>query len=79
MPRRVVAVLLAIACTAAVVLPAFAQEPGATKFKGGFYERLRHEFWKNNRDMENRYYDGGDRNFYRLKTSVWARWTMNSI
>ncbi len=73
MPRRVVAVLLAIACTAAVVLPAFAQEPGATKFKGGFYERLRHEFWKNNRDMENRYYDGGDRNFYRLKTSVWGQ------
>jgi len=43
------------------------------KFNGGFYERLRHEFWKNNRDMENHYYDGGDRNFFRLKTSAWGQ------
>jgi hypothetical protein len=43
------------------------------KFKGGFYERVRHEFWKNNQDMENTYYGGGDRNFFRFKTSVWGQ------
>jgi hypothetical protein len=45
----------------------------AVKFTGGFYERLRHEFWKNNQDMESTYYGGGDRNFFRVKTSVWGQ------
>jgi hypothetical protein len=50
-----------------------ADEAQTVKFKGGFYERVRHEFWKNNRDMESQYYDGGDRNFYRFKTSAWGQ------
>jgi hypothetical protein len=50
----------------------FAQDD-AIKFKGGFYERLRHEFWKNNTDMENTYYSTGDRNYFRFKTSLWGQ------
>ncbi len=57
---------------AAAVSTACAQDD-SIKIKTGFYERVRHEFWKNNRDMENNYYDGGDRNFYRFKTSVWGQ------
>jgi hypothetical protein len=51
---------------------AFAQDD-SIKFKGGFYERVRHEFWKNNQDMENQYYSNGDRNFFRFKTSAWGQ------
>jgi len=57
----------------AIIAPAVFAEESEVKFKGGFYERLRNEFWKNNRDMNNNYYDGGDRNFWRIKTSLWGQ------
>ncbi|MFA6383746.1 MAG: alginate export family protein, partial [Candidatus Omnitrophota bacterium] len=58
--------------TSAGFSPVFAQDD-TVKFKGGVYERIRHEFWKNNRDMDSSYYDGGDRNFWRVKTSLWGQ------
>ncbi len=73
MLRRYLSLILVMAVGLAVFSPlAFAQE-NEWKFKNGFYERLRHEFWKNNRDMNNLYYEGGDRNFWRAKTSVWGQ------
>jgi hypothetical protein len=67
---------LAIMSTLAIAMFApgvFAEDKNDLQFKGGFYERLRHEYWKNNQDMNNLYYDGGDRNFFRFKTSVWGQ------
>ena len=43
------------------------------KFSGGFYERLRNEYWKNNKDMNTQNMDSGDRNFFRFKTSIWGQ------
>lgn len=43
------------------------------KFQYGVYERVRHEYWKNNRDMNSQANDAGDRNFFRFKTSVWGQ------
>jgi len=73
MVRRFLNLLLMLAVAFAVFTPhVFAQDKDL-QFKGGFYERLRHEFWKNNRDMNNNNYDAGDRNFFRLKTSLWGQ------
>ncbi len=44
---------------------------GGLKLKGGFYERIRHEYWKNWRDMNNATKD--NRNFFRIKTSIWGK------
>lgn len=43
----------------------------AAEFSGGPYLRLRHEYWKNVFDMNNA--AGDDRNFYRIKTSLWGK------
>ncbi|MGE5308703.1 MAG: alginate export family protein [Deltaproteobacteria bacterium] len=53
----------------------FAQQQ--LKFSYGLYERVRHEYWNNNIDMSNQNETlstrGGDRNFFRFKTSVWGQ------
>lgn len=74
MIKRLLLAAAALAvCCGIIPARAHAQDSSDLKYKYGFYERLRHEFWKNNRDMENNYYDGGDRNFWRIKTSVWGQ------
>ena len=74
MGKKLLLIAGALALLCGIVLPQVqAQESKGLKYKFGFYERLRHESWKNNRDTENTYYDGGDRNFWRIKTSVWSQ------
>jgi hypothetical protein len=41
------------------------------KFSGGGSERLRHEFWRNWKDMSDAGLD--NRNFFRFKTSLWGQ------
>jgi len=66
-------VLIALSVGLGPSVRAFAQAGDSDlSFKGGAYERIRYEYWKNNRDMENRNYDGGDRSYYRFKTSLWG-------
>jgi len=48
---------------------AFAQ----VDFKAGAAERIRHEYWKNDFDMDSHHYDKGDRNYFRFKTSLWGQ------
>jgi len=48
-------------------LPAYAD----LKFSWGGAERIRHEFWKNWKDMNNDTLD--NRNFFRIKTSLWGQ------
>jgi len=48
-------------------LPAYAE----LKFSWGGAERIRHEFWKNWKDMNNDNLD--NRNFFRIKTSLWGQ------
>lgn len=50
-----------------VPVSAFAQ----TNFRWGSYLRLRHEYWKNWKDMDNDQLD--NRNFFRIKTSLWGQ------
>lgn len=71
--RRSARVLMLLALIAAVGLTAARAQDDAVKLKGGVYERIRHEYWKNNQDMEDTYYGGGDRNFFRFKTSLWGQ------
>jgi hypothetical protein len=73
MCKRLIVLLGMLGLLMSVGLSTTSAQDEALKFKGGFYERLRHEFWKNNRDMETKYYDGGDRNFWRVKTSLWGQ------
>ena len=42
-----------------------------TTFKYGGSERMRHEYWKNWKDMDNCQLD--TRNFFRFKTSLWGQ------
>jgi len=61
---------------AALLIAAFLSSASAfaqVNFKGGVAERMRHEYWSNNWDMENHHYDKGDRNYFRLKTSFWGQ------
>jgi len=48
-------------------IPAFAE----LNFSGGGALRLRHEYWKNLKDMNNGVLD--NRNFFRIKTSLWGQ------
>ncbi|MFA5099960.1 MAG: alginate export family protein [Candidatus Omnitrophota bacterium] len=73
MCRRFTVLLAMLGIMMSVGLSTASAQDDSIRLKGGFYERLRHEFWKNNRDMESSYYDGGDRNFWRVKTSVWGQ------
>ncbi len=73
MIRRFLSLILMSAVALAVFTPRVFAQDKDLQFKGGFYERLRHEFLKNTRDMENHYYDGGDRNYFRVKTSLWGQ------
>lgn len=41
------------------------------KFSWGPYLRLRHEYWKNYKDMDNDQMD--NRNFFRVKSSLWGK------
>ena len=41
------------------------------KFKWGPYLRLRYEYWKNYKDMDNNQLD--NRSFFRIKTSLWGQ------
>lgn len=45
------------------------------KFKWGPYWRIRHEYWKNWKDMDNQQLDV--RNFFRIKTSLWGQLDVN--
>lgn len=71
--RRLCGVIVLLAVMMSAGIPAAMAQDDAIKLKGGFYERVRHEYWKNNQDMEDTYYGGGDRNFFRFKTSVWVQ------
>ncbi|MCX5707521.1 MAG: alginate export family protein [Candidatus Omnitrophica bacterium] len=74
MLRRFLSLLMMAVLATAVFAPSvFAGDNQDLQFKAGFYERLRHEFWKNNQDMNSQYYGGGDRNFFRFKTSIWGQ------
>ncbi|HOW43303.1 MAG TPA: alginate export family protein [Candidatus Omnitrophota bacterium] len=73
MMRRILLVLGVLGVLGGLLVPPARAEGQDFKYKWGFSERLRHEYWKNNRDMENTYYDGGDRNYFRIKTSVWGQ------
>ena len=42
------------------------------QFKCGSSFRLRHEYWKNWKDMDNDQKD--NRNFFRVKSSLWGQW-----
>ncbi|MDD5613933.1 MAG: alginate export family protein [Candidatus Omnitrophica bacterium] len=46
-------------------------------FKWGGALRLRHEYWKNWKDMSNDLLD--TRNFFRFKTSVWGNWSHEDL
>ncbi len=70
--RRILGLFLILAAGMFVFIPRSWAEDKDWQFKSGFYERVRHEFQKNNRDMNSNYYDAGDRNFFRFKTSLWA-------
>lgn len=63
--RRAILALCAFAVAGAGIPAALFAEP---QFKFGFYERARHEYWKNNMDMNNDALD--NRNFFRFKTSL---------
>ena len=54
-----------------VNVPAFAE----VKFKWGPYFRIRHEYWRNWKDMDNDQLD--NRNFFRVKTSLWSQADFN--
>lgn len=71
--KRIIVVLLAGLLLAGAWTDAQAAAEKDYTYKWGFSERVRHEYWKNNRDMDNNYYDGGDRNWFRIKTSLWGR------
>jgi hypothetical protein len=58
--------ILAVVCVL-LSTPAFAE----IKFSGGGSERLRHEFWRNWKDVQDSSLD--NRNFFRLKTSLWGQ------
>ncbi len=47
-----------------------------TKFSWGPYWRLRYEYWKNWKDMDNGQKD--NRNYFRLKTSLWGKADFNA-
>ncbi len=78
MARRILIFFVAVACAAAFSAQAgFAQEsapqPKQSDFKGswGSAFRIRHEYWKNWRDMDNDQLD--NRNFFRVKSSLWGK------
>lgn len=70
MVRRLIFICAALAI-AVSMMPR--QSFAEMKYKAGFYERLRHEFWLNNRDLNAQAADAGDRNFFRFKTSIWGQ------
>ncbi len=68
----VIGFLLVLGFTA----PSFAQlkaEAGNFKFTVGGAERIRHEYWKNNYDMDNQRSDTGDLNFFRFRTQLYTQ------
>lgn len=70
MVRRAIFIMAALAIAVSMMpRQAFAE----MKYKAGVYERLRHEFWLNNRDLNAQAADAGDRNFFRVKTSLWGQ------
>lgn len=67
-----------LAVLALVVMALPQQSFAQLSYKAGFTERVRHEYWLNNRDMSNQGAVGtvagqGDRSFFRFKTSVWGQ------
>lgn len=58
-----------------VCLLVFTSSFAEVKFKWGPYLRLRHEYWKNIYDMDNDRPD--NRNFFRIKTSLWGQADFN--
>ncbi len=68
MRKKIWCVLAAIVLLELVFLvPGYAE----TNFKYGQVYRLRHEFWRNWKDMSNELLD--NRNFFRVKSSVWGQ------
>jgi hypothetical protein len=72
MGRKLVLFIATLAlCVSA--MPPLARASDEIKYKFGIIERLRHEYWKNNKDMNSQSMDSGDRNFFRFKTSAWGQ------
>ena len=71
--RGKLVICLAILTAVFISTSAFAE----IQLKGGFYERIRHEYWRNNRDMNSDTEDSGDRNYFRFKTSLWGQMDMD--
>ncbi|MCM8784319.1 MAG: alginate export family protein [Candidatus Omnitrophica bacterium] len=61
------AIILLVLSVAMVINISYAE----TKFKYGLTERIRHEYWKNWKDMSNSQLD--TRNFFRIKSSLWGQ------
>jgi hypothetical protein len=71
--RKIIGCLLFVALLLPVIASAQGQpaQSGDWKFKWGGVERLRNEYWRNWKDMNNEGID--NRNFFRIKTSLWGQ------
>lgn len=65
-------ILVFLSCLLFFATPVHAE----TKFSWGPYWRLRYEYWKNWKDMDNDLKD--NRNYFRLKTSLWGKVDFNA-
>ncbi|MBU1727030.1 MAG: alginate export family protein [Candidatus Omnitrophica bacterium] len=72
-------VLVSVATTIFLLLSGFCNFYSVvlaeTKFTWGPYFRIRHEYWKNWKDMNNDLLD--NRNFFRVKSSLWGNLDLN--
>ena len=71
MLRKLFFLVVCLLVLAIMPVSAFAE----MTFKWGGAERIRHEYWKNMRDVDNNQKD--TRNFFRIKSSVWGQADMN--
>ena len=65
--KLIVIGIILFLCELGFCIPVFAQ----IKFQWGPYWRVRHEYWKNWKDMDSSQKD--NRNFFRIKTSLWGK------
>lgn len=76
MSRKGLVLLMGVLLVLGFTVPSFAQlkaEAGDFKFTVGGAERIRHEYWKNNFDMDNQLSGIGDLNFFRFRTQVYGQ------
>ena len=79
MKSRLVLLLGLVAVGLLFTQDLYAQEDAqeSLDFKWGGALRLRHEYWKNWKDMDNDKLD--TRNFFRIKSSLWGKWAHENM